>query len=313
VLSELHTLVRRVTESLDGYDPTTAGRMIQSFVEDLSNWYVRRSRRRFWKSGNDDDKLAAYQTLYECLVTVCKLMAPFTPFVAEEMYQNLVLSVDAEAPESVHLAAWPEPDPALVDQRLMDDMRTVMRVVSLGRAARSKAGIKVRQPLSHATAFVATGRHKEGLRRYSEQVLEELNVKELRVLVLSELFKDTWERPKDLLAQLTEDDRLADDESGCAVAVNAAVTPELADEGLARELVHRIQSARKAAGFDIADHITTYLAGPDWLARVLARHGDYVRQETLSGELVEGAPPDGAYVEEQKLDGQAVTLAVRRA
>jgi isoleucyl-tRNA synthetase len=312
VLSELHTLVRRVTEHLEAYDPTTAGRAIQSFVEDLSNWYVRRSRRRFWKTENDADKLAAYHTLYECLVTVAELMAPFTPFVAEEIYQNLVLSVDASAPESVHLAAWPEADESLVDERLMDDMQLVMRVVSLGRAARSKAGLKVRQPLSHATAFVATAQQAKGLERHTDQVLEELNVKGLQVLVLSELFKGSYERPKDLLAQLGEHDALADDEAGYAVAVNGEVTPELADEGLARELVHRIQNARRAAGFDISDHITTYLAGPERLARVLARHGDYVRQETLSEELIEGAAPDGAHVEEGKLDGATVTLGVVR-
>src|SRR3970282_1836953 len=115
LLSELHTLVRRVTEHLEEYDPTGAGRAIQSFVEDLSNWYVRRSRRRFWKTENDADKLPAYHALYGCLVTLCKLMAPFTPFIAEEMYQNLVRSADSEAPESVHLAEWPEAGASAVD------------------------------------------------------------------------------------------------------------------------------------------------------------------------------------------------------
>ncbi|MEX0799688.1 MAG: isoleucine--tRNA ligase [Dehalococcoidia bacterium] len=312
VLSELHTLVRRVTEQLEAYDPTGAGRAIQSFVEDLSNWYVRRSRRRFWKSEGDSDKLAAYHTLYECLVTLCKLMAPFTPFVAEAMYQNLVLSADSEAPESVHLASWPESDPSLVDQRLMEETRLVMRVVSLGRAARSKAGIKVRQPLASATAFVLTPQHADGPRRYEAQVLEELNVKVLNVLVISELFKEAYERPKDLLAQLGEGGVLADDEAGYAVGLDTRLTPELADEGFARELVHRIQGLRKAAGFDIEDHITTYYSGSQRVADVLAKHGDYVRQETLSEELLEGPPPKGAHAEEQTLDGESVTLAVAR-
>jgi isoleucyl-tRNA synthetase len=297
VLSELHTLARRVGEGLDSYDPTSAGRAVQSFVEDLSNWYVRRSRRRFWKTENDSDKLAAYHTLYECLVTVCKLMAPFTPFVAEEMYQNLVLSVDGEAPESVHLAEWPLSDPSLVDQTLMDETRVVMRVVSLGRAARSKAGIKVRQPLARVVVKARSAAEGRGLARLEPQVLDELNVKALE-------FSDG----DAALVGLT----LAEDEAGYAVGLDTAVTPELADEGLARELVHRIQSARKTAGFDIADHITACLSGPEWLARVLARHGDYVRQETLSDELAEGAPPDGSYVEEQKVEGETVTLALRR-
>jgi isoleucyl-tRNA synthetase len=311
ILSELQALVRRVTELLEAYDPTTAGRAMQSFVEDLSNWYVRRSRRRFWKSESDVDKLAAYHTLYECLVTLCKLMAPFGPFIAEEMYQNLVCSVDSEAPDSVHLAAWPEANESLIDDGLMEDMRLVMRVVSLGRAARSKAGVKVRQPLASATAFAQTARQAEGLRRQEAQVLEELNVKALAVPVLGELFKDSYEVPKDLLAHLGEGAELATDDAGYAVGIDTRLTPELADEGLARELVHRVQGLRKSAGFEIEDHITTYFQGSR-LAEALRRHGEYVKQETLSEELVEGAPPDGAYAEEADLAGEKVTLAVVR-
>ena len=299
VLSELHTLVRRVTEQLEEYDPTSAGRAIQSFVGDLSNWYVRRSRRRFWKSESDADKLAAYHTLHVCLVTLCKLMAPFTPFVAEEMYQNLVCSVDKEAPESVHLAEWPESDPTQVDQRLMDETRLIMRVVSLGRAARSKAGIKVRQPLSRVVVRARAASEETGLKRLESQLIEELNVKAL---------------------ELAEGDgaldgrTVAEDESGYAVGLDTAVTPELAEEGLARELVHRIQSLRRAAGFDISDRIPTYYQGPPRLQAALQRHGDYVRRETLSEELVEGAPPTGAgaHTEAQKLDGESLTLAVLR-
>jgi isoleucyl-tRNA synthetase len=299
VLSELHTLVRRVTEQLEEYDPTSAGRAIQSFVGDLSNWYVRRSRRRFWRSESDADKLAAYHTLHVCLVTLCKLMAPFTPFVAEEMYQNLVRSVDKEAPESVHLAEWPESDPTQVDQRLMDETRLIMRVVSLGRAARSKAGIKVRQPLSRVVVKARSASEGKGLKRLESQVVEELNVKALELAEVD-----------GALDGLT----VAEDESGYAVGLDTAVTPELAEEGLARELVHRIQSLRRAAGFDISDHITTYYQGPPRLQAVLQRHGDYVRQETLSEEMVEGAPPTsaGAHTEAQKLDGEPLTLAVLR-
>ncbi len=299
VLSELYTLVRRVTEQLEEYDPTSAGRAIQSFVGDLSNWYVRRSRRRFWKSESDADKLAAYHTLHVCLVTLSKLMAPFTPFVAEEMYQNLVRAVDKEAPESVHLAEWPESDASLVDQRLMDETRLIMRVVSLGRAARSKAGIKVRQPLSRVVVKARAASEGRGLKRLESQVIEELNVKALELAEVD-----------GALDGLT----VAEDESGYAVGLDTAVTPELAEEGLARELVHRIQSLRRAAGFDISDHITTYYQGPTRLQAVLQRHGDYVRQETLSEELVEGAPPTGAgaHTEAQKLDGEPLTLAVLR-
>jgi isoleucyl-tRNA synthetase len=139
VLSELNVLVDKATRYMDSYNPTDAGRAIQAFVEDLSNWYVRRSRRRFWKSEDDADKLAAHQTLYTCLVTVAKLLAPFTPFMAEEMYQNLVCSWLPDEPESVHLALWPQADTSLVDEQLMADTRLVMRVASLGRNARWKA------------------------------------------------------------------------------------------------------------------------------------------------------------------------------
>jgi len=311
VLSELNALVQKVTAALEEYDPTSSGRAIQDFVDDLSNWYVRRSRRRFWRGELDDDKLAAYHTLYTCLVTVTKLLAPFTPFVAEALYQNLVRSVDAGAPESVHLALWPEADAALVDQKLNDETRTVMRVVSLGRAARSKAGIKVRQPLASATAFVASEYHAEGLRRLAGQVKDELNVRDVNVLVLSELFTQAYEVPKDLLAKLPEGAALAED-SGYAVGLDTRLTPELESEGLARELVHRIQNLRKAAGFEISDRITVRWRGWDRLRDVFAAHGDYVRAETLANDIAEGTPP-GAYTEEQKIDGHDVTLAVKRA
>jgi isoleucyl-tRNA synthetase len=314
VLSELNSLVRRLTDDLEGYDPTTSGRSIQQFVEDLSNWYVRRSRRRFWKSGADADKLAAYRTLHTCLVTVAKLLAPFTPFVAEAMYQNLVRSVDSEAPESVHLAEWPEGDAELVDEQLIHDTRLVMRVVSLGRAARSKAGLKVRQPLAVATAFVHHATQAEGLRRLEGQVLEELNVKRLEVIDTAEAFigRNAVERPKDLLALLPQGAALAEDEAGYAVGIDTAITPELANEGLARELVHRIQSMRKAAGFEISDRIALYYSDAQRLRDVFDAHGDYVREETLAEEITEGRAPDGAYAEEQAVEGEKVTLAVRR-
>jgi len=314
VLSELNSLVRRVTDDLEGYDPTSSGRSIQQFVDDLSNWYVRRSRRRFWKSGADADKLAAYSTLYTCLVTLTKLLAPFTPFVAEAMYQNLVRSVDAEAPQSVHLAAWPQADAALVDDQLIHDTRLVMRVVSLGRAARSKAGIKVRQPLAVAAAFVHNVAQAEGLRRLSGQVLEELNVKQLEVIDTAEAFEGgkAVEHPTDLLALLPHGAALAEDEAGYAVGIDTAITPELADEGLARELVHRIQNMRKAAGFEIADRISLYYSDAQRLRRVFADYGDYVREETLAEEIAEGRAPDAAYVEEQMVEGEKVTFAVRR-
>ena len=297
VLSELNALVQRVTDHLEEYDPTTAGRAIQDFVDDLSNWYVRRSRRRFWRGDLDADKLAAYQTLYTCLVTLAKLLAPFTPFVAEAIYQNLVRSVDGEAPESVHLASWPEVDPSHIDQNLMEDTRLVMRIVSLGRAARSKAGIKVRQPLARVVVKPRYASEAASLKRLEDQLLDELNVKALAIA----------EADADFGGPAT-----TGDDAGYLVGLDTSITPELADEGLARELVHRIQNLRKAAGLQITDRIVVYHGGWDRLGAVLARHGDYVRAETLAEDLVEGAPPPGAYSEEQKVDGASVTLAVRK-
>jgi isoleucyl-tRNA synthetase len=182
VLSELQATVQRVAERLADYDAESASLAVAAFIEDLSNWYVRRSRRRFWKSEEDADKRAAYLTLYECLVTVTKLLAPMTPFLAESLYQNLVRSVDSSAPESVHLCDWPVADESLLSPRLHDETALVMRMVNLGRAAREKAQIRVRQPLGVLYARVGSEREAEALQRLAGQVLEELNVKRLELL-----------------------------------------------------------------------------------------------------------------------------------
>ncbi len=174
-------LVTRVGEGLEDYDPTNSGRAIQDFVDELSNWYVRRSRRRFWKSESDRDKLAAYNTLYECLVTLAKLLAPYTPFVAEEIYQNLVRSVDQSAPESVHLCDWPAADQAAIDDAVAFDMDCARRAVELGRAARNAAAVKNRQPLAEV-AVAAPAAERAALERLCDVVTDELNVKELRLV-----------------------------------------------------------------------------------------------------------------------------------
>ncbi len=183
-LSELQLTTKTVTERLDAYDVTAAGRALGNFVDELSNWYVRRSRRRFWKGEDDLDKKAAHSTLYECLVAVAKLSAPFTPFIAEALYQNLVLNADAAAPEGVHLADWPEVDEALVDEELSKDMAAARRVVALGRAARNAAATKTRQPLREVVVVpeAADGapEFREGIESLRGMVLDELNVKELR-------------------------------------------------------------------------------------------------------------------------------------
>ena len=215
----------------------------------LSNWYIRRSRRRFWKSENDVDKMAAYRTLYSCLVTLSKLLAPFMPFLAEALYQNLVLSVYKNAPESVHLAEFPVTDEAKIDENLSKATRLAMKLSSMGRAARSKTGIKVRQPLKYAVAVVPTGGERMLVKEVEPQVMEELNIKEFRIV------SDA--------GGLDDERHSMAEEGGYAVGIFREVTEELAAEGLAREIVHRIQNMRRSAGFEIADYINTYYEGDE--------------------------------------------------
>jgi isoleucyl-tRNA synthetase len=180
--SELHALIRDVTEAYEGYDVLAATRPIETFVDKLSNWYLRRSRRRFWKSGSDADKKAAYATLYEVLVTIAKLLAPAMPFLSEEMYQNLVRSSDTDALDSIHLTRWPEFDSNLIDQKLNREMSTVMHLASLGHAARNKANRKVRQPLAEAAFSVGNNDELNAIENFSELLEDELNVKKVRAL-----------------------------------------------------------------------------------------------------------------------------------
>jgi len=363
IRSELNSLVREVTRDLDEYDPTSASRRIEDFVDDLSNWYVRRSRRRFWKSESDADKLSAYQTLYACLTTLAQLLAPFTPFISEELYQNLVRTVEAGAPESIHLTDWPAADVSAIDEELNADMRLAMRLASLGRAARSRANIKVRQPLETLMVKLRSPQEREAALRLQGLIIDELNVKRLEI-VDSESDLVRYEvRPKvnllgpkygrrlpairSALAQLDpaevarrkradEDVTVAVDgetvallpeeievntieregyavaeEAGYVVGVSRQLTPELVREGLARELVHRIQGMRKSAGFDITDTIVTYYLAPEAVSEVIRDFADYVKQETLSRELIEGQPSDG-YQETQRIDGSEVKLTVVR-
>lgn len=182
LLSELNVLVRDVTEAYEHYDATNATRPIEAFVEKLSTWYLRRSRRRFWKSESDADKQAAYSTLYTALITLSKLLAPAMPFLAEELYQNLVRSVDKTAPESVHLAAWPQVMPELIDESLNRDMNLVMKLASLGHSARQKANRKVRQPLAEVAFSVGNPLERKAVETYADLFMDELNVKRVRLL-----------------------------------------------------------------------------------------------------------------------------------
>jgi isoleucyl-tRNA synthetase len=299
VLSRLNQLVAEVDGALDNYDPTLAGRKIETFIDELSNWYVRRSRRRFWKSQSDADKLAAYSTLYHCLITLSKLMAPFTPFIAEEIYRNLVGSVEAEAAESVHLTDFPVADLSKVDEKLVEATSLVMTICSLGRAARAKANIKVRQPLAKALVKVRSASERNALGKLTHQILDELNVKEMDFGEEKEVI----DRPGYVSAV----------EGDYGVAVATELSPELEAEGIAREVVRRLQTMRRSSGLDITDHIVAYYQGGDSLERVMTGFADYIKQETLTTELISAIPPDGSHTERFRISGYEILLGIKKS
>jgi isoleucyl-tRNA synthetase len=365
ILSRLQVLVQAVTDRLDDYDVYGSTAPVEAFVDELTNWYVRRSRRRFWRGEQDADKNAAYQTLYTVLTTLCRVLAPFTPFIVDAMYRNLVPSVDSGARESVHHEQWPLPDESLIDQGLMADMALAMRVASLGRSARSTAGMKLRQPLARARVL-ADADARQRLDRLTDIILDEVNVKEVefveeaRELVRYEIgLRPQLLGPKHgplfpTLRQVVEGmdaEALARqlqagvavaiqvqgqavellpeeaevrihaqtgyalaEERGLIVAVDTALTPDLEREGLARDLVRRIQNMRKEAGFNIDDRITTYYQAEGRLAEVMTdpEQASYILAETLSRELLECPPPHGTHAQSFELEGSHITLGVRR-
>ncbi|MCW3048612.1 MAG: isoleucine-tRNA ligase, partial [Solirubrobacterales bacterium] len=328
-LSRLSATVEEVTERMDAYDATGAGRAIGAYVDELSNWYVRRSRRRFWEGDR-----AAFETLQECLVTVCKLLAPFTPFIADEIYDNL----DGSEP-SVHLCDFPQPGER--DLALESAMAVARETVRLGLAARGQAKVKVRQPL-HEAVVVAAGREREAIERLADVVRDELNVKELRFVeeadelgsyevkpnyrTLGPRFGKAMPTvaaavaaldPSGVAATLREsgtvgiavdghDHQLeADDlllamqplegyqlerEGSHAVALELVLDGDLRREGLAREIVHAVQNARKAAGLAVEDRIDLSLGGDEELVGAARAHEAYVAGETLATSVVYGAP-----------------------
>jgi isoleucyl-tRNA synthetase len=367
-LSELQLTVRTVTERLDAYDVTAAGRAIGDFVDELSNWYVRRSRRRFWKGEDDLDKKAAHSTLYECLTTVVKLTAPFTPFVAESLYQNLVVNVDEDAPESVHLVDWPLYDETLVDQDLSTRMGDARRIVSLGRAARNAAAIKTRQPLrevvvvNEALAGASPPHFRDGVESLMDVILDELNVKRLsfgsaedviaydlkpnlgvvgpkygRLVpgIRSALIEAPPEvgtraaaghpvtvriegeeitlSPDELLVEPMEREGYAlEREGNLSVALDTHLDAELLEEGLVRELVHKVQNLRREKGFEIEEGVWIGLSGSPRVARLLEdRWGDYFKAEVLARrlDLDDGGSSDGDS-ESVKVDGERLRVRI---
>ena len=387
VLSRLNQVVVEVRRRLDAYEPNLAATAIEGFVvEELSNWYIRRSRRRFWKSESDRDKTAAYQTLYECLTTLTRLLAPFTPFLVETMYQNLVRAVDPTAPDSVHLTNYPTPDDSRVDAALSRDMAAVLEVVSVGRAARAEAGVKVRQPLPAILVYARDPAQVAAVQRLSDHVLDELNVKRVAPLTdlggvvaydirpnLSLLGPKYGKRlgairqalaaadpsataagvglgqpieltlgdgstvaldPSEVLVDLTKRAGYAAAQGPTmTVVLDTSLTPDLIQEGLARDFVRGVQDARKSAGYRIEDTIAVvYDADPE-IAGALDAHAGYVRAETLAVRVLhsdtagasdavepeEVAGPggatgmDGAYRDQIAVGRHQVRIALRRA
>jgi isoleucyl-tRNA synthetase len=315
IVSRLNGLIRFATERLEDYDPAPVPREIERFVDDLSVWYVRRCRRRFWKSSEDRDKLAAYHTLYRCLIVLVKLIAPIMPFLSEEIYQNLVAAIDPAAPASVHLCAWPQVRPEERDEKLETEMALVRKLVSLGHAAREKAGIKVRQPLASVFIQLATGHEYGMLDAYREMIKEELNVKKI-VYAAPQQEKGEGIREKGEISpfalRLSPFRYVSETDDSHVVAVNVELTDELRNEGLARELVRRVQNLRKEAGFDVADRIRLSCAATPAMTRAIQAFGDYIRQEVLAVAIERGAGTAGEMTKDFKIGGEQVTVTVAR-
>jgi isoleucyl-tRNA synthetase len=361
ILSYLQVLIQDVTDRLEKYDVYGATESLEQFVDELSKWYVRRSRRRFWKSEADMDKEAGYTTLYTCLTTVVKLLAPFLPFLTEEMYQNLVRAVKPDAPDSVHHNDWPVADASLIAKELIADMDLAVKICGLGRSARNKAQIKLRQPLSVAKV-VAEEAMLERLQKLTDLIKDELNVKQVVLTTQKEEVVDYDIKPlphvlgkkygklfhkiraaiasMDINAVLQKfqreqsvevklDDQVITllpeevevrtlpkegytlaEEQGILVGVDTVVTEKLKEEGLARDIVRRIQNQRKDAGFDIADQIETYYEAGPKLTKVFMTHGDYIASETLSTSIQKAKPPEGAHVADYEIDGESLKLGL---
>jgi isoleucyl-tRNA synthetase len=367
MLARLNQVVGQVTERMDDYDPYGATLALEPLLDDLTNWYVRRSRRRFWKSEHDADKEGAYATLYQVLLTLCKVLAPIVPFVTEVMYQNLARSVDKNVCESVHHCDWPQADEGAVDQDLLDQMALTMQIAALGRSARSTSNVKLRQPLARARVFV--GRQAPQLAAsLVELITDELNVKgvefveqegdlvEYEIGLLPNILGPKHGRRFPLIrkavaaadagalvrrfqaglssiVELDDGDPAIEllpeevevrshgregyavaEEKGLVVAVDINITPALAREGLARDLVRRVQTMRKEANFELDDRIVTYYQADDEVEAVIEAWADYIQAETLSVELAcEAVPNDVAEQDSFELDGHSVVLGVRKA
>ena len=361
LLSKLNSLVKKVGAYLDEYKTFEAARLMQSFVDELSNWYIRRSRERYWGSGMTEDKVAAYMTLYTALVTFAKVTAPFTPFIAESIYRNLVPQFFADAPISVHLCSFPAVDESVIDEKLEADMEEVESIVNLGRNARSLSNIKNRQPLSKL--YFSVGRSVPLSDDLYEIARGELNVKEFEVLTDATDFisyklkpqlktlgpkygkllgairsfldncdaaeivktvrsgkpfetelngeKVVFEESDLLVSTESKQGFVSASEEGNTVVLDVNLTEELIEEGIERELISRIQTMRKEAGFNVTDRIDLYYIADGAFAGVLEKYGKDIAEVVLAEHIEKGCSAE-AYVKEWELNGEKFTLAVKK-
>ncbi len=360
ILSRLNSTIRSVDGYLADYRVTEAGKALQEFVDDMSNWYVRRSRARFWASGMEQDKINAYETLYTCLVTVCKLSAPIIPFMTEEIYQNLVRSIDPAAKESIHLCDYPKADESMIDAALEENMEHVRDIVVLGRSARNESGIKNRQPIGEMYVKAPY----EIPEFYQEIILDELNVKILTMKDDVSAYSGSIVKPNfnairanhggdkigpvraalaaidgDELVRklkadgvytvavpggsvdLTEEDLLieakevegftAATDGKVSVVLDKHLTPELLEEGFVREIISKVQTMRKEAGFEVMDRICIFETGNEKIREILERNEAAIKSDVLCDAIVFGST-DG-YVKDWKINGEQVTLGVKKA
>ena len=358
MLSKMNSMVKTVDNSLMNYQIPEAARSLQEFVDDLSNWYVRRSRERFWAKGMEQDKINAFMTLYTALVTVAKAAAPMIPFMTEQIYQNIVRKVDGNAPESVHLCDFPEVNESWIDTELESDMDEVLKVVVMGRAARNAANIKNRQPI--ARMYVKADH--ELSRFYVQIIEEELNVKQVifsddvreftsytfkpQLKTVGPKYGKLLNRIRQTLTDidgssamdtlnekgqltfdydgqevvLTKDDLLIDvsqkdgyvteEDNYVTVVLDTNLTPELIEEGFVRELISKIQTMRKEAGFEVMDHISVFQDGNDRIAELIKAHADEIKTEVMADHISIGAM--SGFVKEWNINGENVMLGVEK-
>ncbi len=359
LLSKLNTLVAQVDENLGSYRIPEAARALQEFVEDMSNWYVRRSRERFWAKGMEQDKINAYMTLYTALVTVSKAAAPMIPFMAEDIYRNLVCSVDSSAPESVHLCDFPRADASMSDPELEKNMDAALKIVVMGRACRNSANIKNRQPIG--TMFIKAAGELPEL--FVNIIEEELNVKkavftedvssftdytfkpQLRTVgpkygkVLGQIQKALAELDgskamaelkskgsitldsvnadvvlceEDLLITMTQQEGyVTESDNEVTVVLDTNLTPELIAEGFVRELISKIQTMRKEAGFEVMDQIHVFWQAGDAIAEIFEKYGTQIQSEVLAVSIFKDAVK--GYEKEWNINGEKVVLGVEKA